>query len=182
MNTNKDLTPGEYFKTIDDCAKNRKNLTISNGCAEHAAYLIKTFFKHAQEKVCIFTGEMYDGVFEDNDLCEEALVFLRKSGCNLSIILEKEIDSTLLSQKALIRAISADDSLEGSFRLSYATKDVSDINHFAVMDGEAFRYELDHLDRKAIANFGDDINGSKLQKIFEIISSFSTTIIPVPQA
>jgi hypothetical protein len=45
------------------------------------------------------------------------------------------------------------------------------------MDDAAFRFETDHANTKAIANFGDPENAKRLVKIFDKISVNSTPIL-----
>ena len=49
------------------------------------------------------------------------------------------------------------------------------------MDSNAFRYELDHDKKSAVANFGDRKNSSKLKHFFDklIVADYSTKV-PIP--
>jgi hypothetical protein len=49
-------------------------------------------------------------------------------------------------------------------------------SHFTVMNSKAFRLEIDHEKRNAIANFGDRESAVELTEIFDFIRSNSQEI------
>jgi hypothetical protein len=166
----------EYFELIDKFAKNFEELTIPNSEPIHAAYLIKTFFKNAQSTIRIFTGSLFEGVYGDKNLQEEARNFLRKDENNsIRIAYQESLD---INNSTLIQTILNDDQKKGSLKIWNASEKYPDFkNHFAVMDDKAFRFEIDHVTTKAIANFGDFANAKKLVGIFDKISENSASIL-----
>lgn len=166
----------EYYEIIDQCAKNLENFTIPNSEQIHAIYLIKTLFKNAQSNIRIFTGRLFEGVYGNEDLQEEARNFLRKDADNsVRIAYQEPLD---IANCAFIQTILNDDRRKGSLKLWNASEKFKDINtHFAVMDDKAFRFETDHANTKAIANFGDPDNAKKLVEIFDKISESSPLAI-----
>jgi hypothetical protein len=166
----------EYFKLIDKYAKSCEDFTIANSAPKHAAYLLKTLFEKAQSTIRIFTGELFDAVYGDKDLLKQAREFLRKDKNNsIRIAYQKSLD---IENSSLIQTILSDDQKKGSLKIWDASKKFEDFNnHFAVMDDKAFRFETDHTNIKAIANFGDPVNAKRLANIFDTISSHSSPIL-----
>lgn len=166
----------EYFALIDECARTSKDLTIPNSEPKHAAYLIKTLFKNADAVIRFFTGNLFEGVFGDQELQEEACKFIRgDANHSIRIAYQGELD---ISKSTFIQKILKDNQRKGSLNIWDASKKYPDYeNHFAVMDNKAFRFELDHAKTKAIANFGDFKNAIKLVGIFDRISANSPSIL-----
>lgn len=135
----------EYYDIIKSCAKNREDFTIQNSANEHAAYLIKTLFKYAEEEVIIFTGSLHEDVFSNEDLKKEAVEFLKKgTGKRLVIAYQNEAKEKILQGSFLKAITSAVDKTTGKLEIWDAQRTNKVIeNHFAVMDSRAFRYELE---------------------------------------
>jgi hypothetical protein len=172
------MNTSEYFKLIDNCAATHENFTIPNSEPEHAIYLLKTLFKNAQSAIRIFTGSLFEHVYGDTGLGEEARNFLRKDENNsIRIAYQESLD---MDNSAFIQSILNDDQGKGSITIwnaSESEKYKAVNNHFAVMDDKAFRFEIDHTSTKAIANFGDPVNAKRLVAIFDNISANSSLIL-----
>ena len=170
------MDTSEYFELIDKCAETRRNLIIHNGERQHAAYLLKTFFKNAKSNIRIFTGQLFEGVFGDQSLQEEACKFLREDDSHSIQIAYQERADILKS--TFIQTILNDQQRKGSIAIWNASEKYSDCkNHFAVMDEEAFRFETDHDFTRAVANFGDPAYARKLIDIFDNIAKNSSAIL-----
>ena len=163
----------------DKCAETHENFTIPNSEAKHAAYLLKTLFKNAQSNIRIFTGHLFEDVYGDTALIEEACNFLSKDSNNsVRIAYQEAIDKDVIINSKFIQSIVNDEQKKGHIILWRANEKYSDFNnHFAVMDDKAFRFELDHANTKAIANFGDAANAEKLVTIFDRISKNSLLVL-----
>lgn len=171
----------EYYATIDRCAENEENFIIQNSAPTHASYLIKTFFKHAKSNVDIFTGKLYPNVFDDADLIKEAVAFLNSNDKKLRIAYQDaEIAPEEILSRKFIKAILAESQKKGTLEI-YCAKDVDPkINHFAVMDRTAFRFELEHsmTSPKAQANFGDKKSAEILARVFDSVVLANSAPIP----
>lgn len=168
----------EYIALIDKCAETSENFIIPNSEPKHAAYLIKTLFKKAQSTVRIFTGELFENVYGDKDLREEAREFLRKDKNNsIKIAYQKSLN---IDNSSFIQTILNDEQKKGFIEIWSANivKFQGINNHFVVMDDIAFRFETDHVNTKAMANFGDPANAKQLVNIFESIVKISSPILP----
>ena len=160
-----------YYDIIDRCAKDKEDFPIQNSDLKHASYLLKTLFRHAESDVCIFTGKLFPGVFDDKDLRNEAIEFLRKgSDKKLKIVYQEAVRKEEITSGLFLSALMADEGRKGTVEVWDVKADILfDIHHFAVMDRSAFRFELDQETRKAIANFGDKKGAENLADIFEKI-------------
>jgi hypothetical protein len=170
------MDKSEYFKLIDKCAETQETFTIPNSEPKHAIYLLKTLFKNANFAIRIFTGRLFEGVYGNEDLKEEARNFLRKDANNsVRIAYQEPLDIT---NCAFIQTILNDEHRKGSLKVWNANEKFNDLNnHFAVMDERAFRFETDHTNTKAIANFGDPENAKRLVDFFDKISENSSIVI-----
>jgi hypothetical protein len=166
----------EYFALINECARTSKDLTIPNSEPKHAAYLIKTLFKNAEANIRIFTGHLFEGVFGDQDLQEEACKFLREdANHSIRIAYQARLD---ISNSTFIQTILNDKQTKGSLKVWDASEKYSNFkNHFAVMDDKAFRFEIDHDSTRAVANFGDQANASRLVAVFDKITKDYSPIL-----
>jgi hypothetical protein len=181
---NQDKLVQAYKDIIDSCAKTGENRVISNSDAKHAAYLLSVLFKHATQKVQIFTGSLYVGVFGKESLIENAVAFLKGgSDRKIQIAFQEKSFLTTMRDHRLIKAVLASlesDEIQGKIEVYDASdKDkYADLtSHFTVMDGKAFRLEIDHAKKNAIANFGDKKSAVKLTEIFDFIISNSQEVI-----
>jgi hypothetical protein len=173
------MDTSEYFKLIDKYAETHENFTIPNSEPKHAAYLLKTLFKNAQSTIRIFTGRLFEGVYGDENLIEEARNFLRKDSNNSIIIVYQEpLAKDDILESAFIKSILNDNQRQGEIKLWQSPEKFSTLNnHFTVMDNTAFRFETDHGATKAIANFGDPLNAERLIDIFDKITVNSSLIL-----
>lgn len=171
----------DYFATIDKCAKDGINLNISNGNATHAAYLIKTIFLTAKESVCIFTGELYSGVFDNPDLISAAKGFLsnNKNGI-VEIVFDGSSDEEILGRNFVKEIFKEKDAQRRIDIRSFDKNMLGDENkifwHFTVMDGKAYRLETDHNLKRAKANFGDSKTAESLRGLFTAIKEISVPV------
>lgn len=172
-----------YYEIIDRCARDKEDFPIQNGAPAHASYLLKTFFKYADSNVRIFTGRLFHGVFDNEDIRKEAVKFLQKgSDKKLTIAYNKEpVDvAELLGESFLLEIKSS--NISGTVEVWKVTDDIPhDSNHFAVMDRSAFRFETNHEDKKAIANFGDGKSAGTLTDVFEKILTKSSRVVTIPE-
>jgi hypothetical protein len=174
-------TSENYYDIIDRCAQEKLDLEISNGNAKHAAYLLKTFFQYAEKHVSIYTGELYSGVFDDEDLRKHALAFMGKEGASLSIIYQDAIDPDAILGRTLIRDILDLKDRKGVLSIYDGQDiDIKDIPHFAVMDDTGYRVEINHDERMAEANFGDKKNAPKIFESFKRLTGLAKQV-PLPE-
>ena len=178
----KDIDP-EYRNIIDRCADTGENFVINNGNATHAAYLLTKFFAKAKDQVRIFTGELFAEVFDNQLLIDAAVEFLSSDTHHKIVVAfqEKEgkegKEGRVLKRNFVKELVTRPENV-GKLEIYSISLDLDgQVNHFAVMDSIAFRYELDHDKKSAVANFGDQKNSNKLKQFFDkLIDSHSTEV------
>ncbi len=167
-----------YAEIVRRCAENEENIVIPNSDIGHAAYLIETLFDRAKSEVCVFTGELYFGVFGVQGVKEKAIKFLQQNeSCQLKIAYQSDVPKDSILNGDFLRSVLADKARKGRVTV-WAAKTVfpSDGFHFTVTDQKAFRFETDHKTRHAIANFGDINTAKRLADVFNVISSKSNKV------
>ena len=175
----------EYYRTIDKCAESGKDFVIHNGNAEHAAYLLTKFFGKAEKRVRIFTGALFGGVFDNEKLVQAACDFLSDNANRKIVVAFQDGDdkTTQVLSKKFVQELAALPDNAGTLEI-YSVSDKApldnQINHFAVMDTSAFRFELDHEKKSAVANFGDSMNSTKLQVFFDKLVDEYSVPVPIP--
>ncbi|HUK99662.1 MAG TPA: hypothetical protein VLX29_02270 [Nitrospirota bacterium] len=164
----------EYRRLVNKLADSKENVEIPNSDAAHAALLIATFFERAKKEICLFTGELFKDVYDNEEIRINASAFLKRPRTLLRIAYQKSHSwDELRKQSSLLEYLFSlpADIIKGKIQVYNASKIPEDWSrHFALMDGEAYRYELDHVQRTAVANFGDNENAKKLATIFQVIS------------
>lgn len=159
----------EYREIIERFARDRTNQRVPNGLPQHASVLLETMFKHATAEMRIYTGELNEAVFGQPAMISAVASFLSKPYASMKILLQKEKDDSWVDSHPLIQAISKIQAPHGRTEIRcaqgvYATEAA---NHFAVMDNDAYRYELDHGACKAVANFNEPRVAEQLLSVFD---------------
>jgi len=182
------LIDPNYKRIIDECAKDQKNLEISNGNSIHATYLIKALFKNAEKEIRIYTGSLSDEIFGNDELIDTAIKFLtEKEDRSVKIAYQEICDEDTIKSREFVKEILNNDRIKNKLEVwdvSSAYKDIT--NHFTLMDETAYRFETDHENKRAIANFGDyasaktlkgsfaDIIGNKKSKLIDLFETDHT--------
>ena len=156
-----------YRFIIEKYAKNKVNTSFSNSSKEHAAIVLSTIFKYAEETIYIFDKDLIKDTFikSDNEMQDNIVSFLKKPKAKLDIVLQykltpneenKNILSILneYSEKVKIKFASPD------FIERFTTPDVntneSNLRFFTIADERMFRIELTSENyEQAICNFGN---------------------------
>lgn len=165
----------DYYKIIDECAKGQNDFTIQNSSNEHASYVLKLLLENAEKEVCLFI-ESFDFVFSKKDLANAAISFLQKPKARLKIAhqdpcLKNRRD--LLDVNFLVAIFGA--RIAGKIEI-WDARELGDYlkNYFFVNDRYGFRYVME---QNAVANFGDQENGERLNAIFNKIVSKCKKVI-----
>lgn len=139
----------EYRTAVTALADNKENRRFLNDSSDHAKLLADLMIGRAKkgEEVLIYSGAMRDGCFVD------AL----KSFKGTARILLDSSDGL-----GVINGFSK----EICERIQAQVLEKRDGNHFFVA-GASFRYEMDHNDATAIANFNEPATVEKLKDRFE---------------
>lgn len=172
----------EYKELIEDLARDRKHLRVPNGHPYHAAILMETMLNHAQAEVRIFTGTFSKEFYGQEGIVNAAWKFLSKPYTSLKILVQKpnQLDSHPIIAK--VRQAEESGIPHGNIEVieadgAYSKKDAK---HFAVMDNDGFRFETDHSNCKAVANFNEPELADELilafDRAFEIAKQKNPTL------
>lgn len=168
----------EYRQIIEQFARERTNARVSNGLPLHASILIETMFKSAKAEMRIFTRELDNNVFGNADILAAAEKFISRPYAKLEILLQKSQNEKWASSHPLLTKLAelSQSGPHGNVVVRNAVGSYSNegTNHFAVMDNDGFRYELDHDGCRAIANFNESRTASKLAEFFDLAFDIST--------
>ena len=189
----KEAKESVYFEMVDEFAKIRKDKDISNGKAEHAAYLIAKLIEVAESTVKLYSdrlirtvkGEERDNgntdvhLYRNESVLNNVRDFLSREGTRLDIVVENGIENLNEHQLlSLVRKMKREKSLKGQFTLKKIEPEVKEYlennnfgMHFMVSDDSAFRMEINDspTNYQAIANFGNKEFSKKLGTTFENI-------------
>ena len=170
-----------YFNQIDLALEESLNLPLSNGKPAHAVYLIDMLLRNATKNIRLYSGNLRQ-VWDDIDVYRhevilDAVSVLLKRGADLFITLEEDIDGGSVMEHPLVRSAfkwNDEGLMKGLLDIrqadqsSIAYLEERDFNHhWMVMDEQAYRLEADTGDIKAHVNFGDEVVGEALTKIFD---------------
>ena len=170
-----------YFNQIDLALEESLNLPLSNGKPAHAVYLIDKLLRNATKNIRLYSGNLRQ-VWDDIDVYRhevilDAVSVLLKRGADLFITLEEDIDGGSVMEHPLVRSAfkwNDEGLMKGLLDIrqadqsSIAYLEERDFNHhWMVMDEQAYRLEADTGDIKAHVNFGDEVVGEALTKIFD---------------
>ena len=164
----------EYRTIIQRFAKDRVNARVPNGLPMHASTLLECMFENAAAEMRIYSGKLIQDVYSGDGIVKAAAKFLGRPYASLRILLQSPADRSELANHPLLAGLS-NITPRGSVIVrnavgSYAKEEA---NHFAVMDNDGFRYELDHGKCEAIANFNEPDTAKILVQAFDAAFAFS---------
>lgn len=165
----------EYKEAVEYFSNSEKDFEFTNKGSEHAATVVSNIIRTTKEELLIYSGSMDRAVADDQSIVERLSSFL-ESGKKLRIVLD-EIPEEENRSKSLIMIL---ESANNSTRDVEAKEDKRNIfaealkqifedgiaHHFMVADGQAYRFEINAKEFKAICNFNDTTIAGKLKKSF----------------
>lgn len=169
----------EYRQLIERLAMGGVNQRIPNGVPLHASILLEAMFRHAKADIRIFTGVLSEKTYDYQGLIVAARRFLSRPGSRLKILLQKPQSKAQLEQRQLIRVLTDVGENRGDLDVRcaqgvYATEAAK---HFAVMDEQGFRFEIDHENTRAIANFNEPDLAAELTLTFDRAFSLGAELV-----
>ena len=159
----------EYRQIIEKFAAQRLNQRVPNGLPQHAAILIETMFQHAAAEMRIFSGDCNETVFGKPSTIAAVCNFLSKPYAVLRILVQNEKDQEWVDTHPLVTALKELESPHGQVEIIAAegVYSTDEANHFAVMDNDGYRFEFDHQNTKAVANFNEPEVAKELLSAFD---------------
>lgn len=176
-----------YFELIDRLAKKPKDLLVSNGLPEHAAYLIFTLLENAKKNIALYTSTLAKAIggvriFSDTNIINAAVNFLETPNTTLQILVSDQLElAEGLEPKdhPFVNAIVSDKNVHGSFGISRISDDSMKFQYpFLVVDESAFRVELEPSEARAVANFNEPKFATRLNKLFQHLAQSATPLLP----
>lgn len=155
-----------YRRLVEDLAKDRTDRRIPNGEPGHARILVTEMLKNAEEGVRVFSGSFNKEVYGEPRLLEAACSMLRR-GKRLKVLIQNDDELALHPLVAALANEKREHRSLVEFKKARGTYAAADAKHFAVMDGAAFRFEVNHEKCHAVANFNEPDVALVLRKTFE---------------
>lgn len=169
----------EYRRLIQRLASSQLNQRIPNGMPAHAAILFESMFEIAKEDVRIFTGELSAKAYGQPELAKAARDFVvgHRHAC-LRILFQKPQEVAWIMRQPLVESLLEKGRLPENFQMRFAKGPYSNsVKHFAVMDQRGYRFETDHDNCKAFANFNEPEVATKLAESFDVAFAKATEIV-----
>lgn len=164
------ITPSheDYRRLIERYAASSVDKRVSNGLSAHAAILIETMFKTASSEMRIFSRDLNEEVFCSNEMIQAIVTFVAKPYSTLKILLEKKPDDGWSNSHSLLQSLRKLD-VHGTVEVMPAVGNYAagKAEHFAVMDDDGYRFEFDHDNCQAVANFNESMVAKKLISAFD---------------
>ena len=169
----------EYKEAVEYFSNSEKNFEFTNKGSEHAATVVSNIIRTTKEELLIYSGNMNRTVANDSDMVTKLSAFLG-SGKKLRIVLDEIPDEEHRSESLKLILESQNDSTKDVIvkvdknnifadGLKQLFED-GEAHHFMVADGQAYRFEIDATQYKAICNFNDTTIAGKLKKAFNSLS------------
>lgn len=149
-----------YTNWIEKCYKKRLNQEIHNASEENALLLFTKLFDKAiedEEDVKIISRHLLARFY--NQLTDK-LQDISKNGNTVSVIVEQDIDDE--QNNTFCRHLKTNPKIAKNFKK---------LPNFIVVGNNAFRYETDKNNTKAIANFNDASMGVFIVNLFDKINA-----------
>lgn len=172
----------EFKLYVNDLFDSGLNYTFANGGDEHARVVLSKILSESKFEVRTVCGSLAgDDTFFDDTYTGALKIFLSRGG-RYTVILNnydanrgikesvKNLETTYKDQIKVYtteKKIALDDKGIGS----------EDI-HITVGDGKHCRMEYDTVYRKAVCVFNDDVNGKRLEGIFDSVMDGAKQIFP----
>ena len=149
-----DVAPGDaeyqrykaYVRSVADRADGVE--FIQNKTPEHAGAIIATLFEKARQRMRIMSGALRDSAFGCEEVIPNAIMFLRRPGTSMTIVVEERVTSE--HNKFLAALKDADVLGSVVIRLSKGPLPF----HLAMADDAHYRFEANTNKCEAIAQFG----------------------------
>jgi hypothetical protein len=153
----------EYRALVHRLASARTDQRIPNGKAIHAAIVLEAMFARASAEMRVFSGALSPATYDVAFLREAARRFLKRPGTSLKVLIQERLREVF--DRPFLRELIGFPGLSVRFALgAYARPDAK---HIAVMDSVGYRFELDHSNTSAVANFNEPRVAMELASVFD---------------
>lgn len=157
----------KYQEKVITFSTNNSPEIFSNEGPEHAIIVLSELFKKDSRELVIYSGEL-TATLTDNPSYKDNLIRLVKKGTCVKILVEKTPQSPVFEELKDFKNENSSLSVRKikpefieSIKNEFATP-----SHFAVVDGMAFRLEINTEKRTAFCSFNNTEVSGKLLSIF----------------
>lgn len=165
----------EYREAVEYFSNTEKDFEFTNKGSEHAATVVSNIIRTTKEELLIYSGNMNRAVANDHEMVTMMQNFL-ESGKKLRIVLD-EIPNEENRSDSLNLILEYANNRPGEVIIREDTENIFSnglkelfkdgiAHHFMVADGQAFRFEIDAEQYKAICNFNGTEIAGKLKNAF----------------
>ncbi|MBA5249255.1 MAG: hypothetical protein FE834_06965 [Gammaproteobacteria bacterium] len=163
-----------YFELVERCASKKIDVEIANGKIEHAQILLEAMLRHGKKSVNIFTGRLDESLYASEKFKIWVDIYHRVSDGTLNFVIQSIADLQKHPLYAYVKAIDPNFDRIKFFIVKSNSAAFKNKNHFATMDGLAYREEVDDRKIRAIANFNDEKKNKELQATFNNLVQYQS--------
>ncbi|MBF0633636.1 MAG: hypothetical protein HQK85_03160 [Nitrospinae bacterium] len=155
-----------FEQLVKECRSRKIDRTIYNASRGHAHVLLRNLFETAHENnakdaIKIVSGDL-DSVFYGS--LGQAVCDASTNGCEVSILVMNPKSD--LDNNPFIRALK---DKPGITCIQYKGPGIKLAPHFVLVGKNKYRFEVDHTEAKAEANFNDPVFGGFLNALYKEI-------------
>lgn len=168
----------DYENMVIAYFREKKAQRIPNTRTDHAQYFIKHMFRNAAAEVRIFSGDFPDRFYGSSVVLPAIVSFISKPHTSLKILLQNAKDQTWFEGTRLGETLRNDLDVAGRAHGRVEVRNsvgnyTDNVNHFAVADDEALRFETHDEIKTAIANVCEPDTAIQLRSAFDEAIRFS---------
>ncbi len=155
----------DYEELIQDLVATGSDELILNSNTDHAKVLIRYLFKSSRDRICIFSSQLNDNIYDDQYVINEIEAFAENRG-QVEILLQHPEDFDR-GRKVFL--------LLKKFTSQIVVKSVTNLKdkaiqaHFVVNDNNGFRFCEDKSKPSAIASYNQPDTAKNLIEQFDIL-------------
>lgn len=166
-----------YRDNVNECARDRKDVSLSNRTASHAQYILGKMLEYGSH-VRLWTNHMpreVDGIplYSNPGLLDAARKFLARDDTRLDIIVDGRLDlpdEAVSNMDHPFLNVLWEHDRNDQVLVCHITRQDDDegtpMRGYAVMDESGYRVEVDD-DSRAVVNFGDSRVAKSLADSFD---------------
>ena len=158
-----------YRAKVEALAKEQQGKPLYNDSIEHAAIILQSMVSYAQRSVKLLTGELNVDAYGRRAILDEIKHFVEDESHSLQILYENEAlrQRDAGEEHPFFRVVTG----KGGVELRHVPPRLQSRYdfHFIVVDGRSYRFEPNKKKFEAVAAFGDEEGGKKLEGLFSVL-------------
>jgi len=156
----------DFDKLVEQCLEKNRDQVIHNASMEHAKILFRTLLRAAEtdaESVKIVTYNLNNNFY--GDLVDVGESCLESGGTFEVVVLNPDADLSDNSFACMVKRHTNGTIIQ-------IVEALNDFAHFIVVGDKRYRFETDHGQTKAVANFNDSSVGEVLVERFDLLKEY----------